>query len=220
MPRSKAFELRPDEIRDIRPRALGADGRLLVLPAAYWATTTRDERALFGYRQGLYSFPTVELVEHLVAEIGDHTAIEIGAGHGVLAEALGILATDNRMQEKSPWRERHIIARQPPVQYGPSVIDCPANQAVRKYRPDVVVACWVTQRYDPAKPDAGGHDIGVDEEDILRHCKKYIFVGNEEVHCDKPIWKKPHRIEYADFLYSRAHNQARDFIAYWDGAKK
>src|SRR5437870_13008299 len=47
-------ELDPSKIRDISPEALDGDGRLKVLPAAYWAGTTPDERALFGVNHGLY----------------------------------------------------------------------------------------------------------------------------------------------------------------------
>src|SRR5688572_18599020 len=102
----------PDGIRDISADALDENGRIRVLPAAYWETTTPQERALFGHKHGLYSFPTVELVEWLRGFIGDGSAIEIGAGHGVLAETLDIPATDNRMQEKEPYRSVYRTAMQ------------------------------------------------------------------------------------------------------------
>lgn len=79
--------LDPSQIRDISPLVLGDDGRMRVLPAEFWIGTTQAERILFGHLNGIYSFPTVELVEHLKALIGDRSAIEIGAGHGVLAQA-------------------------------------------------------------------------------------------------------------------------------------
>lgn len=50
-----SFVLDPTKIRDLAPEALGPDGRLRVLPAAFWAGTTPAERALFGHRHGLYS---------------------------------------------------------------------------------------------------------------------------------------------------------------------
>jgi hypothetical protein len=206
----------PSRVRDLRPEVLDQDGRLRVLPAAFWAGTTREERALLGHSTGSYGFPTVELVAHLKALIGDRSAIEIGAGNGVLAEALGIPATDNRQQEMPEYAARILAAGQPPVRYGPNIIRCDAHEAVRQYQPDVVVACWVTHRYDPARPEAGGNELGVDEADIIRNCAEYVLVGNAGVHRHKPIWKLPHEIEYPRWLYSRATNGSRDFIARWE----
>jgi hypothetical protein len=210
--------LDPSKIRDISAEVLGRDDRLQVLPAAYWATTTLEERALFGHRHGLYSFPTVELVEHLRGIIDGRSAIEIGSGHGVLAEALGIPATDNRMQEWPQYRYIYQMTRQPPVPYGPNVVECDAARAVRRYKPQVVIGCWVTHKYDRKRHAAGGNEIGVDEEDILRHCETYVVVGNEVTHEGKKIWNRHHEIEYPSFVYSRAHNGQRDFIATWNMA--
>ncbi len=215
-----SFELDPGAITDISGEALDESGRLRVLPAAYWAATTPAQRALFGHRHGLYSFPTVELVGYLQVLIGGRSALEIGAGHGVLAAALDIPATDSRQQEKSPYRQIYAATGQPPVPYGPNVIDCPAHRAVRRFRPQVVIGCWVTHKFDPARPQAGGNEAGIDEEDILRHCENYIVVGNEKVHRGKSIWSRPHQIVGpSSFVYSRAYNGTADFIAVWPGGQ-
>lgn len=215
----RTFALDPDKIRDIADEVLDEAGRMRVLPAEYWATTTPEERALFGHRNGIYSFPTVELVEHLREFIGARTAIEIGAGHGVLAEALGIPATDNRQQEWEKYRLILAATKQPPVRYGPNVIDCHASRAVRRFKPAVVIGCWVTHKYDPKRHEAGGNEVGIDEEDILRNCAVYVVVGNEAVHAGKKIWTRKHEIVYPPFVYSRATNGTRDFIATWRGLK-
>jgi hypothetical protein len=208
------IDVDPATVRDLRGDALDADGRLRVLPAAYWATTTALERNQFGMRHGLYSFPTTELVAHLRGVIRGRRAIEIGAGHGVLAAAVGIPATDSHQQNKEPYRSYYRQHRQPTVPYGPNVVDEPAWRAVRLYHPDVVIAAWVTHRYDPARHAAGGNEGGVDEADLLRRCT-YIVIGNEQVHADKSIWDRPHTIDYPPWLYSRAINGSRDFIATW-----
>lgn len=217
---NESFTLDPVQIRDISAEVLDEDGRLRVLPAAYWVGTTAQERGLLGHRFGLYSFPTVELVDHLRTFIGDRSAIEIGAGHGVLAQALGVPATDNFMQNKDPYRTLYALRGQTTVPYGPNVEDCHASRAVRKYRPKVVIGCWVTHKWDPRRPDAGGNEVGVDEEDILKYCEHYVIVGNEKVHEAKKIWSRPHVIEYPDFVYSRTLNGSRDFIATWPGSAK
>lgn len=211
-----AVLLEPRGIRDIAPDVLDTDGRLRVLPGAYWATTTTAERALFGHRYGLYSFPTVELVDRLRVLIDGRSAIEIGAGHGVLADALGIPGTDNRMQEREPYRSIYARGAQPTVPYGPSVVRCDAAGAVRRYKPQVVIGAWITHRFDAMRRDVGGNEIGVDELDVLGHCGTYIFVGNEHVHRHSRLWTRPHGIEYPPWLYSRAHNGSPDFIAVWE----
>lgn len=212
-----AFPIDPDVVRDISGEALDESGRLRVLPAAFWAGTTAQERALFGHRHGLYSFPTKELVEHLRELIGGRPAIEIGAGHGVLAQALGITATDSLQHGKEPYRAMILAAGQQTVPYGPNVVECHASQAVRRFRPQVVVGCWVTHRYERDRHEHGGNEVGVDEPDILAHCDTYVLVGNEQVHAGKKIWDRRHTIDYPPWLYSRAMNPTREFIAVWRG---
>jgi hypothetical protein len=210
----------PADTLDISYDVLDENGRIRVLPAEFWSVTTAAERALFGRRTGIYSFPTVELVDRLRTLIDGRSAIEIGAGHGVLAEALGIPATDNRMQERHPYRAIYERIGQTPTRYGPNVIELHASRAVRRYKPRVVIGCWVTHKYDPERHDAGGNEIGVDEHDILRNCETYIMIGNEQVHEHKAIWSRIHRIEYPPYLYSRALNDSRDFLAVWPGLRR
>lgn len=209
-----------DKVKDISAEVLDENGRMQILPAAYWAGRTDEERMLFCHLNGIYSIPTVELVEQLREKIGDRKAIEIGAGNGVLAEALGIIATDSYQQEMDKYRPTYATGTVPPARYGAHVIKAPADRAVRKYQPDVVLACWVTHKWDASIPMMDGNEKGVDEGEVLRNCREYIFVGNEQVHRWKPIWKLPHTIEYPDYLFARKFNQTRNFIATWKGLKR
>ncbi|MET1008109.1 MAG: hypothetical protein ABWX96_21340 [Propionibacteriaceae bacterium] len=206
-------------VRDLAPLALDDKGRLRVLPAEFWAQTTPIERYVFGQAHGIYGFPTTELVQHLKELIGDRKAIEIGAGNGVLADALGITGTDNHMQKRAKYRDSVLAQGSQPVRYGRNVVERDAHEAVRRYKPDVVIACWVTHRYDPRRHWAGGNEIGIDEADVINHCGEYIHIGNEKVHENKLIWVLPHTTTYPDFVYSRAINGTRDFIATWPGLK-
>jgi hypothetical protein len=215
---SDAFSI-PPGTRDISAEVLDERGRMRVLPAAFWAATAPAERMLFGYTHGIYSFPTVELVDRLRELIDGRSAIEIGAGHGVLAEALDIPATDSRQQEKEPYRSRIIAEGQPPVRYGDNVSELHAIRAIRRHRPKVVIGCWVTHKYRRDRHWAGGNAAGVVEEEVIANCQAYIFVGNERVHRHKSIWSLPHEIEYPDYVYSRAMNGTRDFIAVWPGSR-
>lgn len=206
--------------RDLTPQAINPAGRLKVLPTAFWTGTTADERFAFGIRHGLYSYPTVELVERLTQIIGGRSAIEIGAGHGQLAHALGITATDSKEQEAPGIKAAYALQGQRTVKYGPSVVKMDGNTAVRHYQPQVVVACWVSQDATAEEWKAGfGKGNGVDEADVIANCETYVFVGNEEVHAKKRIWGLPHTIVYPGYVVSRAKNGSRDFLAVWTGGR-
>lgn len=204
-----------ESVRDISSLLLDCNGRLQVIPAQVLEDTTAQERLVFGVRHGLYSFPTEELCDFLRTRIRDRTTIEIGAGHGALAGALSIPATDNRQQEEVEFKAHYRQIGQPTVPYGEHVEKLDAMLAVQRYRPNVVIACWVTHRFDADRPYAGGSMFGVDEEKLIASCDEYIFVGNEKVHAHKPIWAIPHEKLTPSWLYSRAVNGSRDFIAIW-----
>lgn len=56
---------------------------------------------------------------------------------------------------------------------------------------------------------------GVDEASLIASCEDYIFVGNERVHAQKPIWQLPNEKTTPPWLFSRAVNGSRDFLAIW-----
>lgn len=217
---SGAIELDPSTVRDIAPDVLDGDGRIRVLPAAFWASTSVQERALFGLKHGIYCFPTTELVARLTEIIAGRTAIEIGSGNGVLAQALGIPATDNFQQNMPKYKAIFALTKQPTVPYGPNVIEMHASRAVRQHKPQVVIGAWITHKWDPQAPERGGNEIGVDLPDVLRHCEQLVLIGNEKTHELNPIWSRPHTIEYPDYVFSRAHNGSREFIATFPGMKR
>lgn len=209
----------PRNTRDISADVLDERGRMRILPAAFWAGTTAVERGYFALRHGVYSFPTTELVDYLRELIGDRKAIEIGAGNGVLAEALGIPATDSKQQEVERYAAVYKAIAQTTVPYGENVIEMPAIRAVRYYKPDVVIGCWVTHKWLLSRSAAGGNEAGIDEEEVLRGCQEYVFVGNTKVHKLKPILALPHTTEHFPWLYSRATNGTPEFVARWQGHK-
>lgn len=208
--------LDPDRVRDLAPEVMGPDGRMRVLPAAFWQQTTDVERAWFGHRHGIYGFPTTELVDHLRELIRGRSAIEIGAGHGVLADALGIPGVDNRHQEWPEVKAFYRTVGQPTVSYGRNIVEADAQDAVSVYRPQVVIGSWVTHRYDPLRHYAGGNAYGPDLEWIADRCETLILIGNRRVHHHCPLWTRPHEMSTPAFVYSRAHNGTPDFVALWE----
>lgn len=207
----------PLDVRDLAPDVLESPGRPRIMPAYFYRQTSRTERALLGQRHGIYGLPTTELVDWLRATIDGRSAIEIGAGHGALAAALGIPATDNMLQNDPLIGLVYQSSGQPTVTYGPNVEPLDATSAIAHHRPEVVIASWVTHKYDETRHEAGGNMFGVDEDLVLDACDTYIFIGNRHVHRNKLIWQREHVLIEPDWLFSRAINGTPDFIAVWQG---
>lgn len=190
-------------------KALCYDGDVFkVVPADVYRDFTQEELFLFCVQNGLYSLPTTELLDtlnRLIMEVSPtRNAIEIGAGNGAIGRGLGIPATDNFMQDNEFIRSHYAMLRQATVQYGADVIRMEANEAVRKMKPQVVIGAWVTHVFSPNDPQRGGNQFGIDEEDIIASVKRYIVVGNNTVHAQKPIFDKMTRMIRGDFIFSKS----------------
>lgn len=147
---------------------------------------------IFCLKNAFYCLPTLELAEFLKIRIGNRKALEIGAGNGYLAKYLDILATDSYIQNDPVMKKFYeMIARQPIVKYGKNVIKIDGNSAVLKYKSDVTIACWVSQKIelDRIKEIKG---LRVDEEEVIKNTNEYIFIGNKNTHKDKSILRLPH----------------------------
>lgn len=217
LPHSATSILDPNNLRDIAPDVLDDQGNLRILPAAYYHTTTPPERAWLGHRTALYGLPTIELVQWIKEYIGDRRAIEIGASHGLLAKALGIPATDSYQQADPAMAAYYRMMGQVPVRYGDHVERLTAAEAIAKYKPQVVVGCWVTHQWRPERNEHGGNEAGIDEEALLDNVDAYVFIGNTVTHAGKSIWARPHRIIDQDFVFSRAMNpNGKDILAVWE----
>ena len=178
------------------------DGRLDPMPAAFYATVPQNDLSIFCVRRGFYCLPTVELIEWLRERIGGRKAIEIGAGNGAIGRALGIPMTDSRQQERPEMAAYYASLGQATVSYPDDVEKLSAAAAVEKYKPEVVIAAWVTHRYYTHSHELGGNQWGVDESRL--RVATYIHVGHEGVHAQKPILKREHETHRLPFLYSRS----------------
>jgi hypothetical protein len=207
-------------VRDLAPFVIDEEGLPQIMPAAFYEQTTLKERYWLGHRYGLYLLPTVELCGWLGEHIGARSAIEIGAGNGRLADWLGIPATDSKLQEDPDMKDLYGSLGQAPVHYGPNVEKLEAKKAVRRYRPEVAIGAWVTHRYNPRRHLSGGNQFGPDMNWILERIYEYVLIGNEEVHAKNPLWDLPHEIHHLPFIYSRAVNGSRDFVAVWKGGRR
>jgi hypothetical protein len=174
----------------------------------------------FCVKQGFYGFPTLELIDFLKEHIDSERVLEIGSGNGVLCKALNIKGTDSFMQKQDNIAELYNMMGQTPISYGDHVIRYDAIDAVRRYKPDIVVASWVTHMYDAKQHYRGGNAWGVREEKILEKVKKYIFIGNDNVHKLKPILEKEHLTYKFPWLVSRSLDKEGNSIWIWGGEKR
>lgn len=204
-------------LRDLAPDVIDAEDRPRVMPASYYADTNSQERAWLGLRYGLYGLPTEELCAWLTDRIAGRSAIEIGAGNGRLAEQLGVSATDSYLQEDPAVGAYLLSTGQPRTFYGPNVERLEALDAVRKYRPAVVIGSWITHRYNPRRHGLGGNQYGPKIEAILDRCEEYILIGNTKTHAKNPLWKREHELFHFPWIYSRSVTNTPDFIAVWYG---
>ncbi len=164
------------------------DNKIQPIPFEAANRFTQSQISVFCLKHALYQFPTTELIDWLKNEIGISKTIEIGAGNGVIGRNLGIQMTDNHMQTWPHIRYIYDNLKQPPIIYGKDVEEIPALDAIDRYKPETVLACWVTHKYAPGLTE--GNQYGVEEEKMfIKGVKKYIHVGNETIHESKPLIK-------------------------------
>ena len=207
------------EVADVRylDDVLLEGRRMRLLPAAAYREYPHDHLLAWLQARGRYGVPTVELVEFLRGLIGDRKAIEIGSGMGDLGWHLGIPMTDSHVQMRPEYMALYSTMDCQPIVPPAYVERADAFAAIKRYKPDVVVALWVTQLYRPGDekpPKVGSCVDGVDEMKLIKRTA-YIFVGNKKVHGDKRILQKPHREYQPEGLVSRGHDQSLNVVWTW-----
>lgn len=198
-------------------RWLDENGRIRLLPAEEFRSVPLDHLRIWCHKHARYGIPTLELVEWLREQIDDQMAIEVGAGCGDLGYHLGIIRTDSYIQTDPKVRSYFFSLGQVPVTPPPDVIRMDAERAVRKYKPDVVIASWLTRRFVPGRDRQGvsqAFAYGAREEEIVR-AATYIHIGNRNVHGEKNILSLPHEEYQFDWLVSRARDQSQNVIWVW-----
>ena len=121
------------------PSLLDDNNLLKLLDAKAYDAISPDALRLWCNRYARYGLPTIELIEWLRKRIAGRDAIEIGSGTGDLAHHLGIPATDNRMQEWPEIKSNYEMMGQPVIKYPDFVQKLDALDAVKQYKPDIVI---------------------------------------------------------------------------------
>jgi hypothetical protein len=194
-------------------KELMPNGELLVVPAEIYLKKYYAELPYFAYKHAFYTLPTTELIEFLKKEIGDRTAIEIGSGNGIIGKVLGIPCTDSKLQRNPMVQIFYTASTQPTIKYPEWIIRMDALAAAKHYKPDVIVGSWITGKYNPKK--GIGNQWGPREDKLLKHCKKYIHIGNKFVHDWKDILELPHKEIKLDGYVSRSSRPEGNVIYIW-----
>jgi hypothetical protein len=195
--------------------SLYIDGELQVKPHDFYRSIPINHIQQFCVEEGVYCLPTTELIEFLREHIIDSRTIEIGAGHGAISRELGIRATDSKMQDRDDIALMYAMQGQGTVKYGKNVEVYDGIDAIRRYKPKVVISAWVTHKYNLNEHFRHGNMYGVKEETILEKVDKYIFVGNTKTHKLKPILDLPHKTIEVPWLVSRVMD-GNDIIWIWE----
>ncbi|MCK2000765.1 hypothetical protein MZM54_05095 [[Brevibacterium] frigoritolerans] len=208
----------PRDVSYLEEMLIDSEGELRVLPYQELKDIPQIDLSIFCVKNGYYSIPTRELIDFLKNEIGEsiENTLEIGAGNGVYSRELGIKATDNLMQLIPEVRAHYEARKQAIVPYGENVEKLDALQAVEKYKPEIVLAAWVTHKYNPLQHKRGGNELGINEKALIKKVKKYIHIGNDSVHDKKPISEMKHRKIQEPWILSRSQRSSENYIYIWE----
>jgi hypothetical protein len=199
----------------IKRAVLDDDGWIKVLPYSVWMRFSWDEIRQFMHEYPVYVLPTVELIDRLKCLIAGYKAIEIGAGSGNIGRHLGIKMTDSYLQSRKDVRLIYELSGQPVIKYPSCVIKADALTAYKRFKPECVIGCYVTHKYEKGMRD--GNMYGVDFKRLLQSVKRLVLVGNSHIHAENPIMSIPHQeIKIDDGLLTRNEDREADRIFVWD----
>jgi hypothetical protein len=190
-------------------------GLIKPVPAQKLEGINQDHLMLWCVLNAVYQIPTIELIDWLRQYIGNKAAIEICAGKSGIGRALGIRATDSWMQTRPEVMAYYQMLKQMPVIPPGYVEKIDANDAVKKYDPQIVVGSFVTQRW-LSENDVDGNAFGPVEEEWLDAGKTYIHIGNEETHQNKRVLSRSHKTFKFPWLRSRSMDQQKNVIWVWE----
>lgn len=203
---------RNEDISDLEIYTGATTGNISPIPAEVVRKFGWAKVRLFMHKYGLYTMPTTELIEYLRSKIAGRRAIEIGAGMGVIGRSLGIPLTDSRMQERPDIKAYYEAMRQPVIKYPADVEKLEALEAVRKYRPEVVIGSFITYKW--REETKSGNYWGVDTLKLIHSVPEYYMIGNLETHHHDPALKYLTDAERPEFLFTRG-NPEYSLIFHW-----
>lgn len=198
---------------------LDSNGRLKAVPASDLRQIPQVELSVWCQQRGRYTVPSLDLIHWLRERIDGREALEIGAGAGDLGHLLGIRMTDSYVQLESPDLIIYYgMLGVPPTDPPPDVEKLEALEAVKKYRPQVVIGAWITQIYrygDEGPPPIGSSIYGIDELKIWPLVETYIHIGHKKVHKDKRLLRFKHREYRPPGVFSKQMDPTGNVVWEW-----
>lgn len=229
--------------KEIVENLISSDGRIYPVPYSFIKDDTLDTLNLVMQALGLYTFPTLELCDWLQGQIDDdpelepHSAIEICGGTGWIGRQLGIKSTDIKNMENPIVQEVMLKSFSVPTIYASDVETLEASEAVRKYKPEIVIGSYVTSKQlvdkiDKRKAITVGYRVmggvieqnlmdlarkevrvGVDVKSICRKVYKLILVCNMRTHKNESYMSLPYQSYSFPWLVTRGDcSQARILV--------
>lgn len=201
---------------DTRPIREGVykDGEFQILDSSFWNQFSREQILMFMNEESLYVLPTEELLCFLDHEIGENTAIEVGAGIGIIGRELSIRTTDSHQQSDAFMKQLYKAYNTPPIKYPKYIEKIDAVSAARKYRPHTILGCFVTHKW--RHDTQSGNDFGIDMTKMFSFAKKFILVGNKKIHKDNPLMRIPHMEIELEGLITRGAVPELNRIFIWN----
>lgn len=187
--------------------------RMRCLPAAELYKIDHTHLRIWACLRSRYTIVTTELIDWLKEQIGDRSALEVAAGMGDIGYHLKIKQSDSCIQTQPLIRLYYQSIGQPITDPPQDILREEAVHSIKKHKPDIVVASWLTQLHQAG--DADGCMFGADEEEILRHAPVYIMIGNASVHGNKRILQQKHEKIQAEWLFSRSLQPTENAIWIW-----
>lgn len=219
-PKGEVIDISGIDMGHLDRLLLDDKGRMKLHPAEFYRPLSLLELRAWANLRGRYGFPTVELVSWLKDKIGGRKALEIGAGNGDLGHHLGVPMTDSYQQVEDKETVAYlnlygIKGTAPP----PDVEKEDGENAVRRRKPQVVIGCYVTEKYDPKNPSGSGNYRGVRYDYVIDRCETFILIGNELVHGQNKALRLPHQKLHFPWLMSRAQMPELNRIWVWERKK-
>lgn len=190
------------------------DGEFQILGRSFWNKFSKDQILKFMNEESLYVLPTEELLDFLDKEIGENSAIEVGAGRGIIGRELNIRTTDSHQQSDAFMKALYKAYNTTPIKYPHYIEKIDAVSAARKYRPHTILGCFVTHKW--RGDTQSGNDFGIDMTKMFSFAKKFILVGNKKIHNDNPLMRLPHKEIELDGLITRGFNSELNRIFIWE----
>ncbi|MGL5923740.1 hypothetical protein [Chroococcidiopsis sp.] len=147
--KAEIIDLSPEkqsEIVKAIDQQLLREGRILLHPYKFYAQFDNLELRMWMQFRGRYQLPTIELIDWLREKIGDRFAIEVAAGNADLGYHLGIHQTDSWIQ-MHPLMQGYMYARDAKATAPKLDVEkLETVEAIKKYKPQIAIASWLTQK--------------------------------------------------------------------------